>query len=98
MRASPTSATSSEGLLQLRTAPGNVALVPDSFAGASPIAASRTVAAALATMQWAHGYSGCGGVSMNGSQPGFPSVARGWVRSAVRVAVIGRQDLSVYVG
>src|SRR5262249_30875959 len=43
------------------------------------------------TMQCAHGYSGCIGVSMNGIQPGSRTSP-----SALRMAVTGRQKLYVY--
>ena len=48
-------------------------------------------------MQWAHGYSGCIGVSMNGVQPGSRSVALLPSRSPLRMAVTGRQRLYVYL-
>jgi len=48
-------------------------------------------------MQWAHGYSGCIGVSMNGAQLASRSVASLPSRSPLRMAVIGRQKLYVYL-
>ena len=59
-----------------------------SASGRSPISASSTAPSAADTMQWAHGYSGCIGVSMNGVQPGSRASP-----SALRMAVTGRQKL-----
>jgi hypothetical protein len=56
--------------------PGTALLV-DVIGGTSPSpnSDSSTVAMALALMQYAHGYSGCIGVSMSGSHAGSISVA-----------------------
>ena len=49
------------------------------------------------TMQWAHGYSGCMGVSMKGVHPASRSVASLPSVSPLRMAVTGRQKLYVYL-
>src|SRR5580704_19308782 len=56
-----------------------------------PIIASMTVATAVLTMQWAHGYSGCSGVTSIGSHDGIRSVSGLPSMSPLRIAVIGRQ-------
>src|SRR2546427_2743943 len=74
MRATATSCTKSPRLVQVRTAPPAVELAELSFGtGPLPISAWRTAPSDPDTMQWAHGYSGCIGVSMNGVQPGSRS-------------------------
>src|SRR5216683_554450 len=71
MRACATSFVKSPTLAHVRTAPPAVELAELSVGvGPEPISASSTAPRAPATMQWAHGYSGCMGVSMNGVQPG----------------------------
>jgi len=66
----------SSTVVQLRTAPSAVGLVAASVGiSPEPISASSTVPTAAATMQCAHGYSGCIGVSMNGVHAGSRSVA-----------------------
>src|ERR1700752_3140214 len=93
MRATATSATKSPTLFQERTAPPAVELAELSLGlGPAPISAASTAPIAPDTMQWAHGYSGCIGVSMNGSQPGSPAPP-----SVLRMAVTGRQKLYVYL-
>ena len=55
----------------VRTAPPAVELDELSFgAGPAPISACSTAPSDADTMQCAHGYSGCIGVSMKGVQPG----------------------------
>src|SRR5215510_2470364 len=67
MRATATSATNSSALFQVRTAPPAVELDELSTGvGPLPISAASTAASDADTMQCAHGYSGCIGVSMNG--------------------------------
>jgi len=51
-----------------------------------------TAPTAADSMQWAHGYSGCIGVSMNGSQEASRSVASLPSMSPLRMAVIGLQN------
>ena len=58
--------------------------------------ASKTPPSAAETMQWAHGYSGCIGVSMNGVQPGSATLASLPSWPPLRIAVIGRQKLYAY--
>src|SRR5678816_1988129 len=71
MRATATSCVKSRTLVHVRTAPPAVELAELSFgAGPAPISAASTAPSDPDTMQWAHGYSGCIGVSMNGVQPG----------------------------
>src|SRR4030095_7685973 len=71
MRATATSATNSSTLSHVRAAPPAVELAELSLGvGPEPISAASTAPSDADTMQWAHGYSGCIGVSMNGSQPG----------------------------
>ena len=80
--------------VQLRVAPFAVSLVVVKVGmGPAPISACSTVPTALETMQCAHGYSGCIGVSMNGIQPGSRSVASLPSMSPLRIAVTGRQKL-----
>src|SRR5438093_5551265 len=98
MRASATSRVKSLTLVQVRTAPPAVGLAALSFGIAPPpISASSTAPSDADTMQWAHGYSGCIGVSMNGAQPASRSVASLPSASPFRIAVIGRQRLYVYL-
>src|SRR4029453_3522839 len=93
MRATATSATNSLTLFHVRTAPPAVELDELSLGvGPEPISASSTAPSEPDTMQCAHGYSGCIGVSMNGSQPGSRASP-----SALRMAVTGRQKLYVYL-
>src|SRR5450755_38723 len=47
-------------------------------------------------MQCADGYSGCGGVTSNGSQPGSAITAGLTVLAALRIAVIGRHVFWAY--
>lgn len=68
IRAAETSSTYSVVLRHLRITPGAVGLVIIALEIASaPTSESKTVATAAEVMQWAQGYSGCGGVSINGS-------------------------------
>src|SRR4029453_12979447 len=93
MRATATSATNSLTLFHVRTAPPAVELAELSLgAGPEPISAASTAPSEVDTMQWAHGYSGCIGVSMNGIQPGSRASP-----SALRMAVTGRQKLKAYL-
>src|SRR6266513_4215042 len=97
MRASATSRVKSPTLVQLRTAPPAVGLAELSFGiGPPPNSASSTAPSDADTMQCAHGYSGCIGVSMNGVQPASRSVASlpSW---PLRIAVTGRQKLYWYL-
>jgi hypothetical protein len=59
--------------------------------GPEPISARKTVPTAPETIQWAHGYSGCMGVSINGVHEGSRSVASLSSISPLRIAVMGRQ-------
>ena len=89
-----TSCVKSLTLDHVRRAPPAVELVELSFGtGPVPISATSTAPRAEDTMQWAHGYSGCIGVSMNGVQPGSATVASFLLRSPLRMAVIGRQKV-----
>src|SRR5882762_4458368 len=54
-----------------------------------------TVLTALEEMQWAHGYSGCIGVSPSGSHDASRGVSLLLLRSALRIAVTGRHRLKV---
>src|SRR5713226_10756112 len=77
MRACATSFVKSPTLVHVRTAPPAVELAELRVGvGPEPISASSTAPRAPDTIQWAHGYPGCMGVSMNGVQPGSRSVAR----------------------
>src|SRR5438552_11248005 len=98
MRASATSRTKSPTLFQVRTAPPAVELA-ELKVGVAPLPSSAwsTAPSEADTMQWAHGYSGCMGVSMNGVQLGSRSVASLPSTSPLRMAVIGRQRLYVYL-
>src|SRR5882762_11138435 len=98
MRATATSRVNSPTLFQVRTAPPAVELAELSFGvGPPPISASSTAPSDADTMQCAHGYSGCMGVSMNGVQAASRSVASWPSLSPLRIAVIGRQRLYVYL-
>src|SRR6185295_3863388 len=98
MRATATSFVKSSTLVHVRTAPPAVELAELSRGvGPEPISAASTAPRVADTMQWAHGYSGCIGVSMNGVQPGSRSVASLPSRSPLRMAVTGRQRLYVYL-
>src|SRR5690348_16687804 len=98
MRASATSRTKSPTLVQVRTAPAAVGLAELSVGvGPAPISAASTPPSAPLTMQCAHGYSGCIGVTMNGVHPASRSVASLPSRSPLRMAVTGRQKLYVYL-
>src|SRR4029450_1071073 len=93
MRATATSATNSSTLFHVRIAPPAVELDELSLGvGPAPISAWSTAPSDPDTMQCAHGYSGCIGVSMNGTQPGSRASP-----SALRMAVTGRQKLYVYL-
>jgi diguanylate cyclase (GGDEF)-like protein len=54
--------------------------------------AASTVTSAAVRVQWAQGYSWCNGVSMSEVQPGSRSVSGLPSSSALRIAVIGRQN------
>src|SRR5262249_56059867 len=98
MRATATSWVNSPTLDHVRTAPPAVELAELSLGDARPpSSASSTAPSDADTMQWAHGYSGCIGVSMNGVQLGSRSVASLPSRSPFRMAVTGRQKLYVYL-
>src|SRR5262245_35601613 len=98
MRATATSRTNSSTLAHVRSTPPAVELVELSFGdGRLASSASSTAPSDADTMQWAHGYSGCIGVSMNGVQLGSRSVASLPSRSPLRMAVTGRQELDVYL-
>src|SRR4030095_3629820 len=98
MRATATSCTNSPTLAHVRTAPPAAELAELSFGdGRPPSSASSTAPSDADTMQWAHGYSGCMGVSMNGVQLGSRSVASLPSRSPLRIAVTGRERLYVYL-
>src|SRR4029450_900140 len=92
MGATATSWTKSATLLHVRTAPAAAGLAELSFTGPVPTSLSRTAPRAPDTMQCAHGYSGCIGVSMKGIHPGSPASP-----SVLRMAVTGRQKLYVYL-
>src|SRR5262250_3447036 len=98
MRATATSRTNSSTLDHVRSTPPAAELAELSFGDGRPASsASSTAPSDADTMQWAHGYSGCIGVSMNGVQLGSRSVASLPSRSPLRMAVIGRQRLYVYL-
>jgi len=81
-------------LVQRWVTPGAVGLVVAiSGMSAVPSAALTTPATLPLTAQWAHGYSGCIGVSAIGCQAGSRSVAALPSRSPLRIAVTGRQKL-----
>src|SRR5258706_11964543 len=89
--------------VHLRVTPGAVRLVIETSGTSLPNTLLSTTPAADDVMQWAHGYSGCIGVSPDGSddwpngrQEGSRGVALLPVRSALRMAVIGRQKLYAY--
>src|ERR1700741_5646930 len=98
MRANATSCVKSLTVFHVRTAPPAVELDELSFgAGLAPISACSTAPSEADTMQCAHGYSGCIGVSMSGVQLGSRSVASLPSASPLRMAVTGRQKLYVYL-
>src|SRR5262249_18422797 len=88
----------SSTLFHVRIAPAAVWL-SELKVGTGPLPSSAwsTAPSDADTMQWAHGYSGCIGVSMNGVQLGSRSVASLPSVSPLRMAVIGRQKLYVYL-
>src|SRR3989442_15743214 len=89
MRATATSCTKSSTLVHVRTAPAAAGLAELSIGvGPAPISAASTAPSAPDTMQWAQGYSGCIGVSMNGVQLGSRASS-----SPLRMAGIGRPRL-----
>src|SRR5256885_14262366 len=97
MRATAASWVKSFTVAHVRTAFWAVTLVELSFGlGPLPISAASTAPSDDDTMQCAHGYSGCIGVSMNGVQPGSRVVASlpSW---PLRMAVTGRQKLYWYL-
>src|SRR4030095_8731134 len=97
MRATATSCANSPTLAHVRTAPPAAELAELSFGDERPpSSASSTAPSDADTMQWAHGYSGCMGVSMNGVQLGARAVASLPSTSPLRMAVTGRQRLYVY--
>src|SRR5262245_39140773 len=83
--------------VHLRVTPGAVRLVIETSGMSLPSTLFRTLAAACDVMQWAHGYSGCIGVSPSGTHDASRGVALLPVRSALRTAVIGRQKLKAYL-
>src|SRR5262245_45764313 len=97
MRACATSAMNSSVLRQVRTAPPAVELDELRVGGRPlPSSAASTVPSEAETMQCAHGYSGCMGVSMNGSQTASRVAGSSPLRP-LRMAVTGRQKLYVYL-
>src|SRR5262245_65132029 len=97
MRAIDTSSVKAFAVVQRRTTPGAVGLVIETSTGSpGPNSPSSTAAIAAEVMQWAHGYSGCNGVLMSGSQSGTRLTAPPPCMSPFRMAVIGRQKLYVY--
>src|SRR5215470_14085705 len=91
MRATATSSAKSCSRVHCRTTPGAVALVIETAGMSFPNSDCKTPAAADEVMQWAQGYSGCIGVSPSGDQLASRAVAGLSLRSALRIAVIGRQ-------
>src|SRR5215813_14677612 len=83
--------------VHLRVTPGAVALVMETSGMSLPNRLCRTTAAAADVMQWAHGYSGCIGVSPSGTHDASRGVAALPVVSALRIAVSGRQKLYAYL-
>src|SRR6201984_3164435 len=97
MRAAEISSAQSLTLVHLRGTPGAVGLVMvKTGMGRTPNSDSRTALAAAEVMQCAQGYSGCRGVSMQGSQSGTRAVALLPSMSPLRIAVIGRQNKNLY--
>src|SRR5437870_11893902 len=98
MRAFATSWVKAVRLVQRWVTPGAVGLVI-AISGISsvPSAAFTTPATLPLTMQWAHGYSGCIGVSAIGCQVGSRSVAGLPSVSALRLAATVRQELYGYL-
>src|SRR2546428_13658638 len=91
MRATATSCTKSPRLVQVRTAPPAVELAELSFGtGPLPISAWRTAPSDPDTMQWAHGYSGCIGVAVNGGPAGSRAVAALPSKAPCAMGVLGR--------
>src|SRR5260221_6222651 len=83
---------------QRRVTPGAVGLVISiGPTRPTPNSGSSTAATAPALMQCAHGYSGCIGVSTNGTQLGSGAVASLPSLSPLRIAVTGRQKLKAYL-
>src|SRR5688572_26089835 len=97
MRASITSSTPSLSVAHWRWKPGFVGLVATiSAAGLSPNISISTVAIALLLVECPETYSGCGGVGNSGAQSGSASVRSLPSLSPLRIAVRGRQKLTVY--
>src|SRR4029079_8525490 len=97
MRATATSCVKSFTVAHVRTAFCAVTLDALSVGvGPLPISAASTAPSDDDTMQWAHGDSGCIGVSINGAQPGSRVVASLPSRP-LRMAVTGRQKLQGYL-
>src|SRR5712692_4637485 len=98
MRAFDTSAWKSARFSQVWVTPGAVGLVVRNAPMLpAPNSASSTPWAAPELMQWAHGYSGCIGVSMRGSHAASRTVAGLSSWSAFRMAVMGRQNEYLYL-
>ena len=83
----------SSTLLHVRIVPAAVLLEESVWVWAATDLGLSTAPSEAETMQWAHGYSGCMGVSMNGVHPVSRSVASLPSISPFRIAVIGRQKL-----
>src|SRR5437867_9009127 len=92
-RAIDTSSVKALAVVQRRTTPGAPGLVIVTSGKVGPNSDSTTAAIAAEVMQWAHGYSGCSGVSISGSQSATGRMAP----LPLRMAVIGRQRLYVYL-
>ena len=83
--------------VHLRTNPGALGLVIVISATLLPITFWMMVPTAVDEMQCAHGYSGCIGVSPRGNHDASRAVSLFPLRSALRIAVMGRQRLKVYL-
>src|SRR4029077_14383353 len=91
-----TSSAHSCMMAHLCVTPGAAELVILTETGPVPNSDSSTTRTSAEVMQCAHGYSGCGGVSINGSQPASRLVASLPSRSPLRIAVMALQKLNVY--
>src|SRR6266511_3844484 len=98
MRALATSSVKAAMLVHRWVTPGAVGLVI-AISGMStvPSAPLTTPATLPLRAQWAHGYSGCIGVTAIGCQVASRSVAGLPSISPLRIAVMGRQKLYWYL-
>src|SRR5437667_5967919 len=97
MRLMPASSAASENELKLRDTPGRSSELVAKGMLSEPKKAASTVAAAPLNVLWPEVYSGKGGVTSSGVQVGSLVVSGLPSISALRMAVMGRQKLNVYL-